>query len=71
VTAGVTSPVCSVGRAPTEDEIRGMAWWNQLSESRRLYWLEKASVGGRVWDVSAADAWAAYKVRVARLEVRG
>lgn len=59
----VTSPVCSVGRVPTEDERLGMAWWNALPEYSRLAWLEQASIGGRLWDVSAADAWAAYKQR--------
>jgi hypothetical protein len=57
----VTSSVTSVGRAPTEDERLGMAWWNGLTEVARIFWLEQASVGGRLWDVSAADAWATYK----------
>lgn len=63
-TAAVTSSVCSVGRDPTEDERRGMAWWNGLSEVERLRWLDIAWGYGSLADPpSAADAWAAYKTR--------
>jgi hypothetical protein len=46
---------------PTADEKLGIAWWNGLSDTARVFWLEQASVGGRIWDISAADAWTAYK----------
>ncbi len=47
--------------SPTADELRGIAWWNSLTASERSHWLEQASVGGRLWDVSASDAWEAFK----------
>jgi hypothetical protein len=57
----LTASVAAIGRQPTEDERRGMAWWNELSDTARVYWLDQASVGRRLWDISAADAWAAFK----------
>jgi hypothetical protein len=45
-------------RAPTEDERRGMAWWNGMEADRRRHWLEKAAKSG---GGSAADAWEVYK----------
>lgn len=41
---------------PTEDEREGMAWWNELDEATRRYWMEKAGNTGR-----ASDAWEAAK----------
>jgi len=41
---------------PTADERAGMAWWNDLSEAARLYWLRQAGDRGRV-----ADAWIVYQ----------
>ena len=41
---------------PPPDERAGMAWWNDLSEAARLYWLRQAGDTGRV-----ADAWAVYQ----------
>ncbi len=57
----LTKPVAAVGREPTPDEVSGMAWWNELSDSARVFWLDQVSVGRRLWDVRAADAWAAFK----------
>ena len=39
----------------TDDEAKGIAWWNALSEEDRAFWLRAA--------ISAvpADAWAYYK----------
>lgn len=66
-----TQDVTCRGRAPTEDEQRGMDWWNGLPEAERRFWLDIAwrrneTVAGRrcysTEDLpSAADAWAAYK----------
>ncbi|MDO5693663.1 MAG: hypothetical protein Q4G70_14515 [Pseudomonadota bacterium] len=42
-------------REPTEDERRGMEWWNAASELQREFWLRVAS------SARPADAWAAYK----------
>jgi hypothetical protein len=47
---------------PTPDERAGMAWWNELSEAARLYWLRRVGDTGRV-----ADAWAAYQKEGKRL----
>lgn len=46
-------------RAPTTDEEQGIAWWNALSEAKRLVWLQIA--GGAALGASAASAWAAFK----------
>jgi hypothetical protein len=40
---------------PTQDEARGMAWWNHITEAERSRWLAEA--GSAV----PADAWAAWK----------
>ncbi len=42
-------------REPTADELRGIAWWNSLTEDLRLVWLN-LSKGD-----SVAEAWAYYK----------
>ena len=47
---------------PTSDQHKGMVWWNSLSPSARHYWLQRASVGGRLWDVSPAEAWDEFKL---------
>ena len=62
----LTSNVVALRSEPTPDQLRGMAWWNALPEYSRIAWLAEASVGGRLWDVSAADAWAAYKETLSR-----
>ncbi len=52
------------GRTPTDDELRGMDWWNALSEPARGYWLNAARARAdqaRLAHVSVADAWAEYK----------
>ena len=41
---------------PTADEIKGMDWWNDLSEAPRKYWMHRAGDTG-----DAADAWAVFK----------
>jgi hypothetical protein len=41
----------------TEDEKRGIAWWNGLTEAKRRAWLRVAR------SAAPADAWAASKVR--------
>jgi hypothetical protein len=46
---------------PNDEQRAGVAWWNRLSLHARRHWLEQASCSGRMWDVSAADAWAAFK----------
>ncbi len=48
-------------RAPTCDEKIGMAWWNSLSrpERRAALVVAEAKLGR---DVSAADAWAVWKL---------
>lgn len=38
-----------------DDAEKGMAWWNTLSESDRLYWLELAN------SACPADAWEWFK----------
>jgi hypothetical protein len=38
-------------RKPTADDVRGMAWFNGLSEQRRAYWLQCAGSSRPV------DAW--------------
>ncbi|WP_143322651.1 hypothetical protein [Candidimonas nitroreducens] len=43
-------------RPPSADEALGMAWWNILKPSERVYWLTKA---GHACNV--ANAWAAFK----------
>jgi len=42
-------------RKATEDERKGMEWWNGLDEVTRRVWLEKVGTG------RVADAWDAYK----------
>jgi len=42
-------------RQPTEDEQRGMDWWNALPELQRKFWLDVAD------SARPADAWTAYK----------
>lgn len=42
-------------RVPTDDEQRGMDWWNALNELEREFWL-RVAISAR-----PADAWAAYK----------
>lgn len=42
-------------RQPSEDEQRGMDWWNALPELQREFWL-RVAISAR-----PADAWAAYK----------
>jgi len=46
---------------PTKDQLAGMAWWNKLSPDARRFWIEEASGGRGLWDVSPADAWEAFK----------
>lgn len=47
------------GNLPTGDDVAGMAWWNALSQAKRLFWLTQA--GGAAAGASAAAAWAAFK----------
>lgn len=42
----------------TGDEAAGIAWWNELTEPTRLYWLKKVEAQGG----SVAAAWAAFKL---------
>jgi hypothetical protein len=39
-------------RKPTEDEIRGMAWWNNMTEAQRgtAMQLAKATTAAQAWD---------------------
>jgi hypothetical protein len=46
-------------RRPTADDLAGMAWWNALSEAKRLFWLQVA--GGAAAGASAAQAWKAFQ----------
>ncbi len=39
----------------TDDERRGIEWWNGLDEADRRFWLATAC------SAVPADAWAAYK----------
>ena len=50
-------------REPTTDEEQGIAWWNSLSEAKRLHGLQLA--GGAAAGASAASAWAAFKQAIA------
>jgi hypothetical protein len=43
-------------RRPTADDVRGMAWFNGLSEQRREYWLQRAGSSRPV------DAWHYFKL---------
>lgn len=45
---------------PTDDDIRGMKWWNSQPESERRYWLNVAKSARPV------DAWRAYKAAQSR-----
>ncbi|SEJ61369.1 hypothetical protein SAMN04244572_04919 [Azotobacter beijerinckii] len=42
-------------RLPTPDEAAGMAWWNNLTEVARCFWLERSTTG------TVAEAYAAFK----------
>jgi hypothetical protein len=53
---------------PTPDDLDGLAWWRDLSETARTYWLEVAR--GTVANPSPADAWAASKRVAARAAPR-
>ena len=44
----------------TPDDIRGMRWWNALTEIDRLFWLQKAD------SARPADAWTAFKQEIAK-----
>jgi hypothetical protein len=44
---------------PTPDELEGLTWWRNLSDTARVYWLEVAK--GTVANPTPADAWAASK----------
>jgi hypothetical protein len=44
----------------TDDEQRGINWWNQLPEKARANWLHHAR------SAVPADAWAAYKKELAK-----
>ena len=50
-----TDPAPIGKRQPTADELTGMAWWNNLSDWGRAYWL------GIAGSAIAADAWGAWK----------
>lgn len=41
--------------SPSIDDLAGMAWWNSMSESDRLYWLALAKSAAPV------DAWERFK----------
>lgn len=56
-------------RDPSPDEQQGMAWWNALSETKRLFWLQLA--GGAAAGASAAAAWAAFKRADPDRDVKG
>jgi hypothetical protein len=43
----------------TPDDLRGMRWWNSLTEVDRLFWLQKADSARPV------DAWDAFKREIA------
>ena len=45
---------------PTPDDLQGFAWWNALSQAKRLFWLMQAG-GAAAGASAAAAAWAAFK----------
>jgi hypothetical protein len=48
-------------RPPTNDEQRGIDWWNGESETTRRFWWDVARRENPGKDTSVADAWAAFK----------
>jgi hypothetical protein len=40
----------------TPDELAGIAWWNDLAEDQRRFWLDQAGTA------RASEAWACFKV---------
>ena len=61
VAIGFTIVATQPSQKPTTGQLAGMAWWNNLSPDARRFWIEEASCGRRLWDVSPADAWEAFK----------
>jgi hypothetical protein len=49
-------PLVSVSRLAPADELNGIAWFNALAPSQRLFWLTAAGP-----DASPADAWKLHK----------
>jgi hypothetical protein len=45
----------SFEREPTEDEVLGIVWWNQLTERARSLWLQRAQ------STMPAPAWALFQ----------
>ena len=43
--------------SPSTDDLKGIAWWNALTEKARGYWMRIAGNTGR-----AVDAWVAFKL---------
>jgi hypothetical protein len=67
----MTRPVSSLTRAPTTEECQGIAWWNALSESGRVFWCKEhlRQNSGKL-NASAADAWATWKAYQTALQRR-
>ena len=42
-------------RAPTKDDLTGIAWWNAMTRPERAYWLERANTD------MPKQAWEHYK----------
>ncbi len=53
--ASLEAPPITEPRIATPDEVRGMEWFNALTEAERREWLQRAD------SAVPADAWAAYK----------
>jgi hypothetical protein len=49
------SPATGEPRTATPDDVRGMEWFNALTEAERREWLQRAD------SAVPADAWRAYK----------
>jgi hypothetical protein len=49
----------------TEDEAKGMAWWNSLDETERAFYLKVAELNSTPHP-SAADAWHWFKIMQVR-----
>ena len=56
ITGKTLAVVAAVPETTTNDELRGIAWWNGLDDSQRKDWMARAGNTG-----VAADAWAAFK----------
>lgn len=45
-----------IGIEITDDDLKGIAWWNHCTEEERRYWLDRAD------SACPVDAWRAYKL---------